>query len=119
LLNQVVLAAQVKWPREQRKEAARASRHQKDEEAKGLQETYLQDPDEQPWARDPAMIAVTIASGPRVHETVGVALADIHEETDAEGLVYRINVIGKGDMQGDLLTVGIAVQYLKRWLELR
>ena len=119
LLSQLDLAAQVKGPRGQRKEAARAGRHLKDEEALGLLETCLQDPDEKHGARDLAMIAVAIAAGPRVHETVGIALADIREETDAEGLAYRINVIGKGDKQGDLLIVGIAAHSLKQWLDLR
>jgi len=38
--------AQVKGPRGQRKEAARAGRHILDEEALGLLETCLRDPDE-------------------------------------------------------------------------
>jgi len=39
------------------------------------------------------MIAVAIAAGSRVHETVGIALVDISEEMDAECLAYRINII--------------------------
>jgi len=119
LLSQLDLAAQVKGPRGQRKEAARAGRHLTDEEALSLLEICLRDPDEKHGVRDLAMIAVAIAAGPRVHETVGIALVDVSEETDANGLAYRINVIGKGDKQGDLLILGIAAQYLKRWLELR
>jgi site-specific recombinase XerD len=119
LLSQLDLAAHVKGPRGQRKEAARAGRHLTDEEALSLLETCLRDPDEKHGVRDLAMIAVAIAAGPRVHETVGIALADVSEERDANGLAYRINVIGKGDKQGDLLIVGIAAQYLKRWLDLR
>ena len=119
LLSQLDLAAQVKGPRGQRKEAARAGRHITDEEALGLLETCLRDPDEKHGVRDLAMIAVAIAAGPRVHETVGIALADVSEETDTDGLAYRINIVGKGDKQGDLLIVGIAAQYLRHWLDLR
>jgi site-specific recombinase XerD len=106
LLSQLDLAAQVKGARGQRKEAAQAGRNLSDEEALSLLETCLRDPDEKHGVRDLAMIAVAITAGPRVHETVGIVLADVSKETDANGLAYRINVIDKGDKQGDLLIVG-------------
>ncbi len=119
LLNQLDLTTKFRGPRGQRKEAAQAGRHIEDEEAVALLDACLRDLDELRGARDLAMIAVAIASGPRVHENVGILLKDVADESDATGPAYRINIIGKGDKAGDLLIVGLAAEYLKRWLDLR
>lgn len=69
-------------------------------------------------ARDRAMFALMFACGLRLGEVRGLALAGLHLDP-APGLLPRLTVIGKGNVERSVFIASFALAALADWLRLR